>query len=194
MKYSAQDKLTRNAQRVLRDFVVAMRDQLAESPFAKITVNDLCNEANYPRSTFYNYFDDKFDLLNYCWSQAIALIGLDQVHATAGETVLLETFDRLYVLLTTHQDYVNQVLANNNYAFLRANLYEYMVTIAQKMFHDAFACESDLPIEMSVEHCFDTITTVLNWIFVKQHPTTLAQAHRYLAELYGFDLASIPEA
>ncbi|ETJ34337.1 hypothetical protein Q604_UNBC11238G0001, partial [human gut metagenome] len=31
------------------------------------TINELCEKANYPRATFYNYFDDINDLLNYCW-------------------------------------------------------------------------------------------------------------------------------
>lgn len=192
MKYQKNAKLTRNAQRVLRDFMFAMRDELATTPFTKITVNDLCARANYPRSTFYNYFDDKYDLLNYCWSQAMDLVCLDEVHATQMDGILMETFDRIYQLLTEHQDYVNQVLAKNNYGFLRANLYEYMLTIAEDTFKDAMPIQSDLPIELSVAHCFDTITTVLNWIFVKQHPTSLAQAHRYLAELYGFQLKPAP--
>ena len=41
-------------------------DQLAASPLERITLTDICSASMVPRSTFYRYFDDKYDLLNYC--------------------------------------------------------------------------------------------------------------------------------
>lgn len=38
---------------------------LGNIPFEKITLTRLCKEAMIPRSTFYRYFEDKFDLLNH---------------------------------------------------------------------------------------------------------------------------------
>ena len=31
------------------------------------SVQKICDICNYPRSTFYNYFDDIYDLMDYCW-------------------------------------------------------------------------------------------------------------------------------
>lgn len=39
---------------------------LAEVPFEKITLTEICNRSMVPRSTFYRYFEDKYDLLCYC--------------------------------------------------------------------------------------------------------------------------------
>lgn len=44
----------------------ALLVMLNQHSFAKISVNDLCEEAMISRSTFYVYFDDKFDLLKHC--------------------------------------------------------------------------------------------------------------------------------
>ena len=50
-----------------------MKDTIAESLrrlmernlFEKITIQQICEGAGVIRATFYNYFDDKFDCLNY---------------------------------------------------------------------------------------------------------------------------------
>lgn len=39
---------------------------LAEIPFEKITLTQICSHSMVPRSTFYRYFEDKYDLLCYC--------------------------------------------------------------------------------------------------------------------------------
>ena len=64
MKYNTNKKMTRGAKRTLNDFMCTMFTMLSEKNFEEITVGELCKCANYPRATFYNYFDDKFDLLN----------------------------------------------------------------------------------------------------------------------------------
>ncbi|WP_099469232.1 TetR/AcrR family transcriptional regulator [Konateibacter massiliensis] len=67
MKYNLNGKPNRFAQRTLSDFSNALFTLLSKKSFEEITVNELCEISNYPRATFYNYFEDIFDLLNYCW-------------------------------------------------------------------------------------------------------------------------------
>lgn len=44
----------------------AVATLLARRNFGQITVNDLCEEAQISRATFYSHFNDKYDLLRYC--------------------------------------------------------------------------------------------------------------------------------
>lgn len=44
----------------------ALFSLLEETPFEKITLTQLCSYSMVPRSTFYRYFEDKYDLLYYC--------------------------------------------------------------------------------------------------------------------------------
>ena len=67
MKYDITKRATKGAQRTLEAFSGTMFELLSRKSFEEITVNELCQQSNYPRATFYNYFDDKYDLLNYCW-------------------------------------------------------------------------------------------------------------------------------
>ena len=41
---------------------------LADMSLEEISVQKMCDICNYPRSTFYNYFDDIYDLMDYCWT------------------------------------------------------------------------------------------------------------------------------
>lgn len=73
MKIDVTKHLTLGAKRTLKAFRVAMFDALSEKDFDRITVNDICKKSEYPRATFYNYFDDKLDLLEYLWSYIVKI-------------------------------------------------------------------------------------------------------------------------
>ncbi len=54
------------AQRTRKLLSNALFQMVETKPFENISVMDICQEALVPRSTFYNYFEDKYDLLNFC--------------------------------------------------------------------------------------------------------------------------------
>ena len=51
---------------------------LEEIPFEKITLIQLCEHSLVPRSTFYRYFEDKYDLLYYCLQTFFDTVRLDK--------------------------------------------------------------------------------------------------------------------
>ena len=69
MKYDLSKKQTQGARRTLRAFSNALVALLEQKPFESIQVNELCQACMIPKSTFYNYFDDKYDLLNYLFQR-----------------------------------------------------------------------------------------------------------------------------
>ena len=66
MKYDLTKKLTIGASRTLYSLQQSLLSLLSEKSFEEIAVGELCEKAMLPRATFYNYFDDKYDLLEYC--------------------------------------------------------------------------------------------------------------------------------
>lgn len=50
---------------------------------SRITIQDILNEAEISRGTFYNYFDDKYDLIRYCYDEKV----LPQWDYTIGENL-----------------------------------------------------------------------------------------------------------
>lgn len=57
--------------RTKRDLEKSLKDLLANTPFDKISVKDICNHANISKMTFYKHYQDKNDLL----AQLIASVG-----------------------------------------------------------------------------------------------------------------------
>ena len=51
---------------------------MADSPFERITLTDICNASLVPRSTFYRYFEDKYDLLHCCLRGLVDEVGLTE--------------------------------------------------------------------------------------------------------------------
>lgn len=72
MKIDINNKNSRFTQRTLAAFSQALFQLLEKKAFEEITVNELCEISNYPRSTFYNYFEDIYDLLEYTWTTVSA--------------------------------------------------------------------------------------------------------------------------
>ena len=83
----------------------ALLDLLAEIPFEKISLTDICRVSMVSRSTFYRYFEDKYDLLHYCVKMYIE--GLRPV----GDLIYFKNIDSLRVFLKYLIDQVNENLS-----------------------------------------------------------------------------------
>lgn len=72
-----QDNFKKEDLRVLkthRVLIAAMTKLLEHRNFSQITVNDLCEEAQISRTTFYLHFNDKYNFLSYWLSNMNELI------------------------------------------------------------------------------------------------------------------------
>lgn len=56
----------------------ALFSLLENTPFEKVTLTQLCDHSMVPRSTFYRYFEDKYDLLYYCLQTFFETVRLDK--------------------------------------------------------------------------------------------------------------------
>ena len=65
MKLDTNKPLTIGARRTLKALVEAMEQMLAKKDFEQIQIKEICDMSMIPRATFYNYFEDKYDLLDY---------------------------------------------------------------------------------------------------------------------------------
>lgn len=53
----------------------ALGELMKKKPFDAITVTEICGHALIPHSTFYNYFEDKFDLLRFVFDEFFEAFG-----------------------------------------------------------------------------------------------------------------------
>lgn len=195
MKYDVSKKPTRGAQRTLDAFSGSLLALLAEQPFEQVTVNELCQRAGYPRATFYNYFDDKYDLLDYGWMRIGAHLRLDEASSMDAEEGLRTCFDRAYDLCVAHLDAVKRTLAHNaGSGYLLNHLRGIMQTEIRALLR---ACPervaSRIPYELIADHYGNTLFLVLEWSLLGERRCTKAQAYEYLRYLLAGVLHDVPQ-
>lgn len=189
MKYDLTKKPTRGAQRTLGLFSNTMFELLSEEPFEKISVNKICDISNFPRATFYNYFDDKFDLVDYCWYVIAQDIEVDKVTKVKSNQSLIVYFDRLYDVFKSNQHLLDNILQYNDFSGQLVNSFiNYFKDKMQEILSKTIDySKTGLPVELIADHCSETVILVLKWIFLKHHDANKQLAHEYLQKLLNLD-------
>lgn len=185
MKYDITKKTTKGAERTLEAFSGTMFELLSMKSFEKITVNELCQRSNYPRTTFYNYFDDKYDLLNYCWYSIGRHIHLEQYAELDPEESLYIFFDRAYDFASTYLLNIQRILKFNSMdSFLINHFRGYLGTQMREIFQQS-SCKNHykIPYEIIADHYCNTLLLILEWSFLKGKGCSKDQAHEYLKYL-----------
>ena len=77
-----------------RSLVQALLALLENQSFAKITINDICNEAMVSRSTFYAHFEDKYRLLEFSLRELNHRVFAD-AQETGLRELLVDILDRM---------------------------------------------------------------------------------------------------
>ncbi|MBT1175248.1 TetR/AcrR family transcriptional regulator [Bifidobacterium sp. LC6] len=181
MKKDINAKLTRGTQRTLDAFFDAMTALLAAKSFTDISINELCEHAGYPRATFYNYFEDRDDLLNYCWTALSQQTGSADLTAVESSRRVDVALDSMADLLEAHADLLRSILEYNPpqgplfsslHMFIEQRARELMLTCIDRN-------RLDLPVELIADHYANTVMLVLDWSYLRGHMLTRKQLHAY---------------
>lgn len=97
-------KNSTSARRTYTLLRVALFEQLASAPFERITLTDLCSASLVPRSTFYRYFEDKYDLLQFCLLTLVEELGL------TDDVIFMRSSESLRSFLHILIDHINENL------------------------------------------------------------------------------------
>ena len=184
MKYDHTKKTNRFAARTLKDFSTTMFSLLEEKPFESITVLQICQIANYPRATFYNYFEDKYDLLEYCWSLIKDRIQLDDAVDVHHPHETFELFGRLYDCFKEHEKLLSKIMANNPIeGELFASFTRYLSVNVLRIVELLNIQSKIVPLPLAVSFYSNTILLVLEYCFLKKKTISKEQAMVYLRYL-----------
>lgn len=187
MKYDLSKPLTRGAKRTLYAFKDGMFTLLAQKPFEEITVNELCELVNYPRATFYNYFDDKYDLLNFCWNCLGKEIRLNEYEHMVPEESPYIFFDRICDLADANIDRIHKILQNNpETKYMLSSFRNYMYAQVRVTFENCTVAEAhQIPKEILAKHYSNTLLLILEWRYWRETICTREEALQYLRYLVG---------
>lgn len=181
MRYNLE-KRNRFAMRTLDAFSSTMFDLLETKSFETIMVSELCSLSNYPRATFYNYFEDKYDLLEYCWDILKSKVRLYDFKDLETDHRIYEVFGRIYDFFEQRQERLFRILVHNS---LEGELYtrfkQYVkVQILEIMDTIDFSDHNGLPNRLWAEHYCNTILLVLEHSFLKEQRIDKETAVSYL--------------
>lgn len=185
MKYDLNGRPNRFAQRTLAAFSGALMRLLETKPFEKITVNEICEACNYPRATFYNYFDDSYDLLNYCWFSLMGEINAADYSGIAPEERIYTVFERTYDYLDAHRAELLRICEANplDGAFF-ASCGLFMRQQAAKIMSECPCTQRyPLPYKLVAEHYSNTLQLVIEWSFLRKNSVSRQEAESYLRYL-----------
>ena len=190
MKYTSAKGKSKSVQRTLRAFEEAMFTLLSKKEFEKISVSKICDYAYYPRATFYNYFNDKYDLLDFCWNSISQNIHLDRFDPTNVKQSFFEVFDQIYELFSSYQELLVKIIKNNPLnSQLVLNFIHHFSKILEKLLNETLDKQkTKIPIELLARQYSNAAIIILSWIFLEGHPTTIDQAHQYLTILVGINV------
>lgn len=93
---------------------------LSEIPFEKITLTQICSRSMVPRSTFYRYFEDKYDLLCYCLQTFFeeAEVEDDVLYLKESQSARAFLLKLIKELETNRQSYYKIYTLNKDGAFM----------------------------------------------------------------------------
>lgn len=169
---------------------MAMFELLSEEEFDKITVNDICLRSEYPRATFYNYFDDKLDLLQYLWS-SIAKNILEQLPSSDKyENNLVKTFNLLLKFFNDNPALLANIKKTNGAnSHLWHNMSGYLKHEANKIVYQRCIDNNSIqiPARLLSRYYSDLIISMLEWCLFENPEIDLETADRYLMDLLQHD-------
>ncbi len=186
MKIDPNQKLTIGARRTLLQLQKELERMLAEKDFSDIQVSELCERTMIPKSTFYHYFEDKFDLLNYLFESYQKLIypELDELHDHDAKAP--EMLKNMFALADKYAPLLERILRKNDRSghFYR-QLHAFIFDAAYRAISKSTDKERyDLPIEIVSRMNAYAIITIFDWVYIKNNPLTREEMIEYTCQLF----------
>lgn len=182
MKYNFTKKPTISASRTLFSLQNAMLEFLSKKSFEEITVQELCIFAMIPRATFYNYFEDKYDLLNYCFLNIHKKIDIgykDEINCKKRLNIMMENF---FDYFNKNIETVEKILKHNSKnKYLITQICFYITQNMIKAFENSSTFhEFKIPKDMAAKLYSESILIILERTYLDKKYCSKLQAQEYL--------------
>lgn len=121
----------------------ALKELSATTPFAKISIGDLCIKCNMSRKTFYYHFKDKEDLVNWIFETEFIAYARNNTYASVWDAIedLLEYF---YNNLNFYKKVLFHEGQNSFALYFNELIYSTFVQQLQKILQNASLQESQI--------------------------------------------------
>ncbi|MTB63628.1 dihydroxyacetone kinase transcriptional activator DhaS [Streptococcus sp. zg-86] len=160
----------------------AFKQQLAQKSFDKLSVVDIMQEANMRRQTFYNYFLDKYELLDWIFETELQEQVTDNLNYISGLTLLDEL---LYYIEQNQSFYVQLFEIKGQNAFV-AYLDGYCQILLEKILREVQSQErvnlEDNYVQFLVSYHAGALLSLIEQ-GIRQCPCRLCEHYPYLVQV-----------
>lgn len=186
MKLDKIDKNKSFAKRLLNDFTKGLFLLLTKKRLEDITVAELCETTGYPRSTFYNYFEDIYALMDYCWISISESIKINDFKSIDHTERTLTLFNALYDFMESKRDTIDKLLIyNHRDEAMLISLNKYIKETIYKMVNECeFSSLYPIPKNIVALHYSNTVEMILSSCFLDKS-ISKKDALKYLDFLLG---------
>lgn len=194
MKHIAKKDMTISTKRTLKNLRQALTDLLKTKALDKISIQELCDLAMISRGTFYNYFYDKYDLLNYDWTQIQLIIDPKFTHPDLGINDYKEYIHlflkNLINYLAKERDTYQMIMVNNSDSIFTINMHEYIAEQILLRLEEATDHKNltEIPLELLATVYGGTIITVSKWWLKSGKEHTKEEVYRFFTIIIEHNL------
>lgn len=185
MKYDLTKKLTIGASRTLYSLQQSLLSLLSEKSFEEIAVGELCEKAMLPRATFYNYFDDKYDLLEYCFKTARDRLDSGCRDAETCVQRMNALMENCFDFLDQNRETMERVLKNNppNLYLINQIRFYLLSNMSAAFKSNPDSHRFKVPQDMAANLYSQVILIILEWKYLDKKACSKEQAKEYLKQM-----------
>ena len=164
----------------------ALMALITEQEFEAITVKEICDRAMVHRTTFYNHYEDKYDLLTRGMREMHdPLAELDLTAATASGDLFFSHFLHIFAHVALHERFYRAMLCGKGVssfqAWLRTYFAEYIATNMQLLAQKGQTFPAPLPL---LAHFYaGAFLSTLAWWLSHDLPYSPEQMGHYMCNL-----------
>lgn len=142
----------------------ALKELMLETPFAKISVADICGKCNMNRKSFYYHFKDKYDLVNWIFDMEFFSLIEKNEHYSAWD--LLENMCKY---LYDNKKFYKCALKIRGQNSLEDHFIELLTPVMERNIREILSEENmkinDRVLEFHIDFCIDAFVGVIRrWI------------------------------
>jgi AcrR family transcriptional regulator len=189
MKYDTTKKATIGAKRTFTVIYSALIKLLEKKDFDTLQVQEICEESMIPRATFYNYFDDKYDLLYWCFSclekSIYSKIDIVMDHSLDIDEIITNILD----LADEYHLTLDRILKTNpKDGGLYKEFSSYFINASMRLMKSCtLTPELKVPAEMIAKMHAYAFLTVFEWAYIDKHDVPKSELFRYIHTLIHSD-------
>lgn len=159
-------------------FAQAIKELIKGHPLDKITVTDIVNVSGMTRQTFYRYFKDKYDLVNWYFEKLV----LKSFRQMGDGCSLQEALQLKFAFIKSEHSFFKEAFKSNDYNNLVNYdffcIYEFYKGIIEKNLGHSVSLEIDFLLKM---YCKGSIDMTVDWV-INDMPISIDDIVKLLIE------------